>query len=345
MVYPMIQRMLVMIGLLGLLALIATPAIAQDRARFAPDAEIRAAFDEVIFDARASVVQLVVDGEERILGTIIDKDGYILSKASELSGEKIKAVLPAGRGFEAKIVGVDRKNDLAMLKIEAERLTAAKLSFEKPGLGRMVACVGMSKSPEAIGIISAKPRAIRPAQLVLGVILRPHPEGLFIDTVREDRGAAKAGIKVGDVLTHVDNKKVIATQQLVRQLQSRAEGDEVEVRILRGDETMDVTVGLSEFGPDPRSRGERMNRMGSPLSERRRGFELVLQHDAEIRPEHCGGPLVNLKGEVVGINIARAGRISSYTLPSSLIRQKLASLKSGKLAPKLTEPKIEPVED
>lgn len=340
MVYPMIQRMLVLIGLL---ALTATSATAQDRARFAPDAEIRAAFDDVVLEARASVVQLVVDGEERILGTIIDKDGYILSKASELSGEKIKAVLSTGRTFEAGIVGVDRKNDLAMLKIEAERLTPVDLTFEKPGLGRMVACVGTSKSPEAIGIISAKPREIRPAQLVLGVILTPHPEGLFIDTVREGFGADKAGIRVGDVLTHVEAKKVIATQQLVRQLQSRAEGDEVEVRILRGDESMEVTVGLSEFGPDPRSRGERMNRMGSTLSERRRGFEQVLQHDAEIRPEYCGGPLVNLKGEVVGINIARAGRISSYALPSSLIRQKLAVLKSGKLAPKPTEPKPEPV--
>ncbi|MEO0475158.1 MAG: PDZ domain-containing protein [Planctomycetota bacterium] len=338
----MIQRILL---LTGLILTTAAPATAQDRARFAPDAEVRAAFNDVINDARDSVVQLVVDGEERILGTIVDEDGYIVSKASELSGEKFRAILPAGRSFEAKLVGVDRKNDLAMLKINARRLKAVDLSFDKPALGRWVACVGMSKSPEAVGIISAKPREIKPAQLVLGVILRPHPDGLFIDTVREGFGADKAGIKVGDVLTHVETKKVIATEQLIRQLQSRAEGDEVQVRITRGDESMSVTVGLSEFGPDPRSRGERMNRMGSTLSERRRGFELVLQHDAEIRPEYCGGPLVNLKGEVIGINIARAGRISSYALPSSLIRQKLAVLKSGKLAPKPTVPLPEPVAD
>ncbi|MEM6260421.1 MAG: PDZ domain-containing protein [Planctomycetota bacterium] len=318
---------------------------AQERTRFAPDAEIRSAFDDVVRDTRASVVQLVVDGEERILGTIIDDEGFILSKASELSGEKIKAVLSTGRGFDAELVGVDRKNDLAMLKIDAERLEAVTLSFDKPGLGRMVACVGISRSPVAVGIISAKPREIRPAQLVLGVILRAHPDGLWIDDVSEGFGADKAGIKSGDVLTHVGSKKVIAVDQVVGQLQSRAEGDEVQVRILRGGEPMKVTVGLSEFGPDPRSRAERMNRMGSSLSERRRGFELVLQHDAEIKPEYCGGPLVNLKGEVMGINIARAGRISSYTLPSSLIRQKLATLKSGKLAPKPTVPQPEPVKD
>jgi serine protease Do len=196
-----------------------------------------------------------------------------------------------------------------------------------------------------VGIISAKPREIKPAQLVLGVILRAHPDGLWIDAVSEGFGAQKAGIKEGDVLTHVGKKKVIAVEQVIGQLQALAEGDEVQVRIVRSGEPMRLTVSLSEFGPDPRSRAERMNRMGSSLSERRRGFELVLQHDAEIRPEHCGGPLVNLKGEVVGINIARAGRISSYALPSSLVRQKMAMLKSGKLAPQPGEPKPEPVSE
>lgn len=330
---------------LFLLAFASASVMAQDQARFAPDAEIRDAFNDVVREARASVVQLVVDGEERVLGTIIDDEGYILSKASELSGDKIKAVLSTGRGFDAKLVGVDRKNDLAMLKIEAERLTAVSLAFDKPGLGRWVACVGTSRSPEAVGIISAKPRAIKPSQLVLGVILRAHPDGLWIEEVSEGFGADKAGIKSGDVLTHVGVKKVIAVDQVIGQLQSLAEGDEVQVRVMRDGEAKRLAVGLSEYGPDPRSRSERMNRMGSSLSERRRGFEQVLQHDAEIKPEQCGGPLINLKGEVVGLNIARAGRIASYALPSSLIKQKLAVLKSGQLAPKPSDPKPEPVSE
>ena len=333
--------------LLGLFALMAPPAIAQDdeQTRLAPDAEIRAAFDDVVRDARASVVLLIVDGEERVLGTIIDEDGYILSKASELTGEQIKVVLSNGPRFDAKLVGVDRRNDLAMLKIDAERLAAVTLSFDQPKLGRWVACVGMSRSPEAVGIISAKPREIKPSQLVLGVVLRAHPDGLWIDDVSEGFGADKAGIKSGDVLTHVGGKKVIAVEQVIGQLQSLAEGDSVAVRIMRDGEMMQLSVGLSEYGPDPRSRSERMNRMGSQLSERRRGFEQVLQHDAEIRPDHCGGPLIDLKGQVIGISIARAGRIASYALPSALIREKLAALKSGELSPVPSEPKPEHVNE
>ena len=69
----MIQRVIVLIGML---AVSASPALAEERTRFAPDAEIRSAFNEVVSDARDSVVQLVVDGEERILGTIpVEPDG------------------------------------------------------------------------------------------------------------------------------------------------------------------------------------------------------------------------------------------------------------------------------
>ena len=39
-----------------------------------------------------------------------------------------------------------------------------------------------------------------------------------------------------------------------------------------------------------------------------------------------GGPLVDLDGHIIGINIARAGRISSYALPASDIQQILDRL-------------------
>lgn len=314
-------------------ALVPVTVQGQDQPRFAPDAEIRDAFRKVIDSSRASVVQLLVDGEGRAIGTIVDPDGYVLSKASELQGDVIQALLPAGRAVDAELVGIDRKNDLAMLKVDATGLVAATFVEGELGLGRMVACVGVGHAPEAVGVISAKARPVKPAQLVLGVILRAHPDGLWVDEVRAGFGAAGAGMKQGDVLTHVDGQQVVAVDQVVGRLQGFAEGDEVEIQVLRGGEVKRLAVVLSAFGPDPRSRIERMNQMGGELSDRRRGFELVLQHDAELKPMHCGGPLVNLDGEVVGLNIARAGRIASYALPSSLIRGKLAALKSGRLVP------------
>ncbi|MFN3168904.1 MAG: trypsin-like peptidase domain-containing protein [Phycisphaeraceae bacterium] len=332
---PRYQRFFALLLCLSLFGASALPAQAQrdrdERSRFAPDAEVREAFEPVIREARASVAVIEVDGKKRALGTIVDAEGYIVSKASELADQRaIVAVLPDGRKAEAKIVGIDRLNDLVMLKIDADRLTAAKLVDREPAVGRWVVCAGADVSPIAVGIVSSKPRPIKPPQLVLGVILREQPDlGLRVMGLSEGFGADEAGVQRGDIVTQIEGKKVIAVQQLIDRLQGRAVGDEVDVTLLRGDEQVRVSVRLSELRPDPDSRSERMNRMGGDISERRSGFERVIQHDAELRPDQCGGPVVNLKGEVIGVNIARAGRIETYTLPSSLIRQKLAKLKRG----------------
>lgn len=319
------------------LLLVVLPAAAQrDRStRFAPDAEVRKAFEPVIRDARASVVSLIVDSQMRVLGTVVDADGYVLSKASELEGvERIVAELPSGRRAEAQVIGVDRKNDLAMLKVNAKGLTPVEFVRDEPAIGQWVACVGQDLSPKAVGIISARTREIKPPQIVLGVVLREHPAGLLVYAVSEGMGADRAGVRQGDVLTKVAGERAIAVQQVVNRLQRLEEGDVVPIELIREKRAVKLRVGLEELEPDPRSRSERMNRMGGDISERRRGFERVMQHDAELSPEFCGGPLVNLRGEVVGLNIARAGRIATYALPTRLIQQKLHALRNGRLAPR-----------
>ena len=66
--------------------------------------------------------------------------------------------------------------------------------------------------------------------------------------------------------------------------------------------------------------------LGGPLSDRRGGFQSALQHDAIVSPEDCGGPIVDLDGRVVGINIARAGRVENYALPTRVVQDVLHRL-------------------
>lgn len=298
--------------------------------RFAPDAEIREAFEPLVRSVRKSVVILYVDGEARTLGTVADTRGTVLSKASELiDAARLEAELPNGQRVKADLVGVDRDNDLAFVALDTPRLRPVRWIDSEPAIGRWVASAGQEKTPEAVGVISARARAIEPPQLVLGVLLQEHPRGLYVRAVTEGFGADRAGVRQGDVLVQVGGDKVLAIQQVISRLQRLNEGDEVSIEVLRGGEPVTLDVSLRELEPDPRSRSERMNRMGGAISERRRGFERVLQHDAEIRPEHCGGPLVNLRGEVVGLNIARAGRIATYALPSMLVERELAGFYRG----------------
>ena len=342
----MFNRMFVAVLCLMLMQ-VSLPVAAADRderARFAPDAEVREAFESVVASARESVVVFYDEDDALALGTIVDARGSVLTKASEIAGvARLEAKLPNGDRVRAELVGLDRENDLAFVEVQARGLKPVKFVADEPAMGRWIACVGPDKSPVAVGVISAKPREIEPLRLVLGVILQEHPEGVQVLAVSEGFGADRAGIRQGDVLTRVAGKRILAVEQVIDRLQRQEEGDEVPVQLTRGRSVLTVQVGLRELEPDPRSRSERMNRMGGEISERRQGFERVLQHDAEIRPEACGGPLVNLRGEVIGLNIARAGRIATYTLPSNLVLKKLALFKQGGLALKKAPAVGEPV--
>jgi serine protease Do len=63
-----------------------------------------------------------------------------------------------------------------------------------------------------------------------------------------------------------------------------------------------------------------VSRKGSPLSVAAAGFDFI-QTDAAINPGNSGGPLVNMAGEVVGVNsmAARNGSIG-FAIPSNLIK-------------------------
>src|SRR5262249_13410911 len=102
-------------------------------------------------------------------------------------------------------------------------------------------------------------------------------------------------------------------------------------KIKRGTEEKEVKAKL---GPRPLDRGELQNSIGGALSIRRAGFPSFLQHDTILKPQDCGGPVGDLDGKVVGINIARAGRAESYAIPAEAVQPLLADLMSGKLAPK-----------
>jgi serine protease Do len=104
--------------------------------------------------------------------------------------------------------------------------------------------------------------------------------------------------------------------------------------VRRGSETLNLTVVLGSFQQIIEGeRAEFQNSLGGRLSQRRAGFARVLQHDTVLDPEQCGGPVLNLEGEAVGMNIARAGRVESFALAASIIQPLIADFIAGKYPP------------
>jgi serine protease Do len=175
-------------------------------------------------------------------GVIIDKEGYILTNEHVVSGaDKITVTLPDGREFEADVKGMDRRSDLAVIKISGYNFPAAVLGdSDNLKIGQWVVAIG---NPFGFALQNPEPT------VTVGVISALH-------------------------------------RSLGRVAVDRHYGD-------------------------------------------------LIQTDAAINPGNSGGPLVNLRGEVVGINVAIFSTTGGYqgvgfAVPSNLAKRIVSRLIEGK---------------
>jgi len=98
-------------------------------------------------------------------GFIISGDGYVLTNAHVVdAAEEITVKLNDKREFKAKVIGADRRTDIALLKIEASGLHAVR--FGDPGrlrVGEWVVAIGSPfgfENTVTAGIVSAKGRTL-----------------------------------------------------------------------------------------------------------------------------------------------------------------------------------------
>jgi serine protease Do len=105
--------------------------------------------------------------ESRSLGSgfIISKDGYILTNAHVVeSASEISVKLTDKREFSAEVIGVDRKTDVALIKIEADDLPmVTQGNPDRLKVGEWVIAIGSPfgfESTVTAGIVSAKGRSL-----------------------------------------------------------------------------------------------------------------------------------------------------------------------------------------
>ena len=292
-------------------------------------------------------------------GFIISEDGYILTNAHVVDGFDDVSVRLADtkREFKAKVVGFDKRTDVALLKVEASGLPVAKLGDSKAlQPGEWVAAIGSPfgfANTITAGIVSATQRSLPDEVYVpfiqtdvavnpgnsggpllnlqgevvgvnsmiysgtggymgvsfaipievamsvskelqaqgkvvrgrIGIAIQPLTKELArsfkLDTtngavvVSVDPGgpAAKAGIKLGDVVLDWNGKSIEDPNELPRMVAATKPGTPSKMRVWRGGKAESVAITVGEVQPDAAKQAKQSapkqapNRLGLAVRE------------------------------------------------------------------------------
>ena len=248
---------------------------------------------------------------------------------------------------EDKILGLDPEYDLALLKMMDQD---SRHNFQ-PAVwaGPLAAITGdwlatplAPQEGARLGVVSVDSRVIPPSKPFIGIYMRNAKRtGVEIQGVQKRSPASESGLKIADIILKLDDAIIKDIEQLREQLEQCDAGDVVTLNVMRGDKVRKVKLTLANRDKvsAENMRSNQQNRMGARLSGRRKNFPIAFQHDTALLAHECGGPVVNLDGEVVGVNVARAGRVASLAIPAHRVREIIEQLGSGEYAPEIVNAK------
>jgi serine protease Do len=248
-----------------------------------------------------------------------------VTKSSEVPDAPVQVRLHDGSQLQGEVKIRRPELDLALIKIDRGNLQAIQWNIESNvPLGGWIASADARAIPLAMGVVSVKSRTIPKSDAKLGIKLLTLGAQPQVENVVFGSGADRAGIREGDIILRIEDKPMESGQQVLSTLMGMPAGKRIQVDVERDGkelafqaQMMDLTLALL----DPTE----MEVNGS-VSARSTGFRNVIQHDTVLAPQHCGGPLIDVEGNVVGLNIARAGRVCCYALPANTVAKAVGEM-------------------
>ncbi len=253
----------------------------------------------------------------RILATRLAASRDLVSKSSMVGADPVMTV--DGQFLTLTIVARDPANDLVLLRAPVPNPDGVDLSGSpagQPAIGRFL----LTPDPDGMGWISVCSASEfvsgkRESKGYLGVMLDAGADGNGAALKQVRQGAAQeAGLESGDVIVRMNDTTISDRADLLRFLSGVDPYTRVTAIVQRGDEKLEKQITL---GPPPTGSGHAADLMAK--SGRRDGFSKVISHDADLPPDECGGPLYDLNGQFIGLNIARYSRVRSYAIPRRIV--------------------------
>jgi len=273
-----------------------------------------------------SVCQVSVDHRPVGMATVIDADGVLLAKDSDIgrSSQAVEVTLPVGTTVRARRVVRDRDLDLVVLKVEGDDLVPVEWADDAvPTSGTIVVSASSQWNGESWGIIGLdglRKNAIDGLSGFLGIrVEQDTPDGRGLKVIQSSIGSPAwvAGLREGDRLLRLAGQTVGAQHDIGRIVRAYGGGELLLIEIDRGGTPMSLLTRVT-VRPDDRRIAQ--STLLFPASRRASGFGGVLQHDTPLPCVRMGGPLLGLDGRALGINIARPDRTATYALPAASVK-------------------------
>ncbi len=151
-------------------------------------------------------------------GIIMSTDGYIITNAHVVNGAAggIVVVLDNDEEYEAELVGLDEKTDLAVLKIEANNLTAAEFgNSDELVVGERIVAIG---NPTGLnlagsvtqGIVSGLERSIQVQDETTGTVIEM--QAIQVDAATNPGTSGGALINKYGQVVGINSSKLSSTQ-------------------------------------------------------------------------------------------------------------------------------------
>lgn len=269
-------------------------------------------------DACVEITSDAGENTSEIIGTKIQDTHWIISKSSAVGAKP--SVNLKGESVALEIVSRDSQNDLVLLKAPEIHETGVELNKATTKLSAGTFLLSPDEDgPGCVSVVGSPNFRSRKqySRGYLGVVPVTHEgnQGALLRQVVDDGAAERAGLQEGDVVTKL-NETIIRSHNDMREfLMQLAPSAVITATFLRDKNELTKSITL---GAVPSRSEHAANQMDK--SERRDGFDEILPHDANLQPEECGGPLFDIEGHFIGLNIARNSRVRSYALPAEIVQ-------------------------
>ncbi|MEX2118089.1 MAG: serine protease [Pirellulales bacterium] len=319
-------------------------------AAFIPAADL----EDQVLQVGNSMIRIMDGPHEIAAGLIVDANGLAVTKASLLGSRRewsCRLFYVVDEAIvKGQVVATSAEHDLALMKVDVQNLPVAPWSANRPAVGTIVSSpLGRSAGPLQFAVVSANecaeparpndipqiPLSVEPGEAGAPIVKKAGWANAEFDAYREL-------FQPGDVVTHLNGIETPTIKEFGNAMDrllyaACADGEEVDynapapgsfagdwvsIGIRRGFEKLTIRIPKIHSGNEGA-----LDWHSNPRSLRREGFPIVFAHDGCLRPEQCGGPVVDLAGRVVGLNIARADTTRTLAIPADVLQTLIAELR------------------